>query len=345
MAIAYSSELFYACRDGDISNIKSLLSRTSTEDLNRLDPNGSSCLHVACASGRVEVVRLLLEYGAFRELKDANDRTAAYVAKTASIKKLFTRMEEDIAEHYGKIPSKQREWLFDKDTAIKFSRAIDFGRIKNRDIKRTVKKIERANIMPNDQSRTSKLYKHYLKSAIEQNDPNFLLKIYTIEGSFYRQLNEYITRGGKREVYKKLCGKWSGYYAGIIMKHPKLAVYYFTGQTFRGMEITLEELDRYKVGITLTNKAFQSTSKSRKVSMPFAHRQTPFMGTLPVILIYKISVPNSALDITSLSEFPDEQEVLIVPGSCFEVVNVIKNDTEYEIHLEQLKLKHDLYYY
>ncbi|CAF1128521.1 unnamed protein product [Rotaria sordida] len=335
-AATNSSELFRACRDGDVTTVERLLPLTSTDILNRLEPNGSSCLHVACANDHLEIVRLLLDYGSSRQIRDNNGHIPLDLVKTKEITELFPRPDAAAAERYGVNPTKQIEWLLGQDYAEALTRAIAWGCVKDRGIKKTVKKIKKAGILNDDESKESKLVKFYLNEAIEKNDPTFFLKIYTIEGPFFSNFNRYMTEGSRKQVYKKLCGKWSGYYTGAIMNNPALKCYRFSGITYRGMQITLKDFEKYKVGVALTNKAFQSTSKLRKIALHFAHREQPRLECVRIIIVYLIVDPKSGLDISSISEYPDEEEVLMVPGTCFKVTHVDKSGPVCEAHLRQL---------
>ncbi|CAF4604711.1 unnamed protein product [Rotaria sp. Silwood1] len=336
MSATNSSELFCACRDGDIAIVERLLPLTPPDVLNRLEPNGSSCLHVACANGHLEIVRLLLEYGSSRRTRDSNGHVPLDLVKKKEIAKLFPRSEEAAAQRYGINPMNQVEWLLDQDYAESLARAIAWGCIKDRGIKKTVKKIEKAGVLDYDESKESKLVKFYLNQAVEKNDPKFFLKIYTIEARFFSNFNLYMAEGSRKQVYEKLCGKWSGYYTGVIMKNPALQCYYYSGITYRGMQITLKDLEKYKVGVALTNKTFQSTSKLRKVAEHFAHREKPRLESVRIIIVYLIVDQKSGLDISSISEYPDEEEVLMVPGTCFKVVHVDKSGSVCEAQLRQL---------
>ncbi|CAF2782917.1 unnamed protein product [Rotaria sp. Silwood2] len=336
MTTTNSSELFRACHDGDVATVKRLLPLTSLDALNRLESNGSSCLHVACDNGHLEIVRLLLDYGSSRRIKDSKGHIPLDLVKTKEISELFPRPEEAAAERYGVNPMNQVEWLLDQDYAESLARAIAWGCIKDRGIKKAVKKMEQAGILDDNQSKENKLVRFYLNEAVEKNDPTFFLKIYTIEGPFFSDFNQYMAEGSRKKVYKKLCGKWSGYYIGVILKNPSLERYHFSGITYRGMQITLKDLEKYKIGFALTNKAFQSTSKLRKVAVHFARREKPRLESVRIIIVYSILDPKSGLDISSISEYPDEEEVLMVPGTCFKVVHVDKSGPEYEAHLRQL---------
>ncbi|CAF1258623.1 unnamed protein product [Adineta steineri] len=237
-------------------------------------------------------------------------------------------ISDDMAEPVVKVrrnypvdESEQAVWLFDKKYAPWLARAIERGCIKDRGVKKTVEKIETAKIIPNDQSEGTRLFRYYLNEAKEKNDAIFLLQAYTVECFFFRGLNKYMATGNPKKVYKKLCHKWSGYYTGLLMRNPAMKDYHYSGTTYRGMLITLEELEAYKLDAIFVNKAFQSTSKSHSTAVDFSTPIDPSKTTKKsVIIIYEIRNPTSALDIGRLSLYPEEEEVLMVPGCLFKVV-------------------------
>jgi hypothetical protein len=145
--------------------------------------------------------------------------------------------------------------------------------------------------------------------------------------------------GNSRQVFDKLCHKWTGYYTGFIVKNPAFEPYRFAGQTYRGMEITPVDFAEYKVAAALTNKSFQSTSRSWKIAKGFAYPSNPTPGRLHVMIIFTITDRRSALSIDQISEYQHEEEVLIVPGTLFIVTDVNLDDELYEIQLKQLEWK------
>lgn len=103
------------------------------------------------------------------------------------------------------------------------------------------------------------------------------------------------------------------------------------------MEITPSDYAQYQVGIVLTNKSFQSTSKSWKMAKSFACPKEPRAGRLPVIIVLTITDPRSGLSIEDISEYQREEEVVIVPGTLFMVEVINEKEVPYEIRLQQLK--------
>jgi hypothetical protein len=345
MAVSNVSEFYRACRDNNLAIVTRLLPSTSIPTLNSLEPNGSSCLHAASSSGNRDIIRLLLENGASRLIKDRDGRTPVDVAQTREVAEMFARLPEEVFQHYAVTATSDEpppDWLFGQDKAEAFSRAIQWGCVKDRGMKKTMKKIDKANVIhDSEESKEGKLLRYYFNEAREKDDPTFLLKAYTINGSFYNYFNKYMATGSSKEVYDKLCHGWSGCYTGAIMKNPKLDSYRFSGITYRGMVINRENLKQYERGVVLTNKAFQSTSKLPQVSLAFAQVREPTPEKVSVLIQYTIIDRRSALDIRTLSEFPEEEEVLMVPGSLFKVDYVNENVEPCQIFLRQLPWTHE----
>jgi hypothetical protein len=339
MASPTVSELYLACRNGDISTVQRLLPKTPRKILNRLEPNGSTCLHVASYSGHKEIVRLLLEKGACRRVINLYGCTPLDEAKNEEIIELFPRSQEAAKRRFSDNPAEQTEWHFGKGHAESYSRAIHWGCIKDRGIKQTVKKIEKARALEDDGEKSIQIVQDYMKDAVDTNDPILLLKAYTVESQFYKRLNYEMASGNSRQVFDKLCHKWTGYYTGFIVKNPAFEPYRFAGQTYRGMEITPVDFAEYKVAAALTNKSFQSTSRSWKIAKGFAYPSNPTPGRLHVMIIFTITDRRSALSIDQISEYQHEEEVLIVPGTLFIVTDVNLDDELYEIQLKQLEWK------
>jgi len=336
MATPIVTDLYLACRNGDIAVVERLLPLTPLKTLNRLEPNGGTCLHAASYHGHKEIVRLLLAYGASRRIINRYGCTPLDEAKTQEIADLFPRTAEASRKRFGDSPAQQTEWQFEDGYAEDFSRATHWNCVKDRGIKKTVKKLEKSQVLADDGDQAIKIVQSYFKEAKEANNPIYLLKAYTVESQFYKRLNQEMATGSRREVFEKLCRKWTGYYTGIIAKNPAFEPYRFTGQTYRGMQITPSDYAQYKLGVALANKSFQSTSKSWKIAKGFALPSNPAPGKLSVVITFTILDRRSALSIEEISEYQNEEEVLIVPGTLFIVENINQNEVPYEIELRQL---------
>ncbi len=106
-------------------------------------------------------------------------------------------------------------------------------------------------------------------------------------------------------------------FAAILINHPHLQPYYHTGTTYRGMNITLDDLKEYEKGKIVMTRSFLPTSKSQDVAEIFIKYDD--INHPPVMCIYKIIQQRSSLAIEEISLVSGEEEVLIIPFVVFEV--------------------------
>ena len=335
------SELYLACQRGDSKTVERLIRSIPINDLNKLESNGNTCLHTATYHGHEDIVRMLLENGACRRVINRCGRTALDKARTQQVADLFPRSREEADARFSHSPCQQPEWQFDNGNAEDFSRAFHWNCIKDRGIKKVYKKLQKSDLFKDykhdeNNLKSIAIVENYFKQAKDENDPIYFLRAYTVESPFYRHLNREMATGNRREVFEKLCKRWTGYYTGIILKNVAFDQYRYSGQTFRGMQITRSDLAQYQKNIVLANKAFQSTSKSWKIAKKFACPSDPIPGKISVMLIFTILDRRSALSIETISEYQNEEEVLLVPGTLFIVTNINQTVVPYEIDLLQL---------
>ncbi|CAF2766099.1 unnamed protein product [Rotaria sp. Silwood2] len=335
------SDLYLACCNGDIAVVERLLPVTPLKVLNYVEPDGNTCLHAASSRGYNNIITLLLRHGASRRVQDRNGRSPLEIARTGDVAKLFARPVEAAEKRFSASPAQQPEWQFENDRAESFSRAIHWGCIKDRGIKKTVEKIRKAGMLDNDGEESTGIVQDYFNNALQEKNPIYLLTAYTVENKFYKLLNREMATGNSRQVFEKLRGKWTGYYTGIIARNSAFDNFRFSGQTYRGMEITQSDFAQYKIGTALSNKSFQSTSKSWKIAKGFACPSQPRPGRLPVVIIFTITDRRSALSIDAISYYQNEEEVLVLPGTLFIVSNINQDEFPYEVELEQLEWKNE----
>ena len=184
---------------------------------------------------------------------------------------------------------------------------------------------------------------HYVNQFLETNDPKFLLKAYTVESDFYRILNRDLAEMVRHQYHIRTIVKLKmhipGAIAALISHSPTLEPLSFVGETFRGMLITKNDLDQYKVGSIIMIKSFVSTSKERDIAKGFAEKEKTRQGAdgrslrFRTVCHYSIRNSRSALAIESISNFPGEKEVVILPLNVFKVKSVKQNKEEFEIKL------------
>ncbi|CAF1069963.1 unnamed protein product [Rotaria sordida] len=87
-----ASQFYFACRNGDIDTVKQILPSIHYDQLNQLEPNGSTALHAATYFDHVDIVRLLLhEYSCQRNIQDHHDFMAYEKAQTDEMRQLYNR--------------------------------------------------------------------------------------------------------------------------------------------------------------------------------------------------------------------------------------------------------------
>ncbi|CAF1502310.1 unnamed protein product [Rotaria sordida] len=333
-----TSELYLACRNGDIDTVKRLLPSLTLHDINRMEPNGSTALHAASYYGHYDIVKLLLEMGAVRSIINKYDMTPADEAGTLEIKLLFRRRPEEAQARFIST-GHNVEWQKSaagravKIAAHNLAYCNPFENMTTA-YKSIVQAIELRD------SKDMNQIKYFLDKACETNDASYLLRAYTAETDFYRRLNirsaQLNARRGHPDpnLYLK---EWSLAYNAQLIKDPTFQRFHWTGKTYRGMIITEFELQLYnRVGNGIVNHAFLSTSKDREVALSFASSPSP--GEISVICVYTITQDWSALDIEKISEYPEEREVLIVPNMHFRITKFTKgNPIEVELQEENMQ--------
>lgn len=85
-----TSDFYNACAMNDISRIRYHLVRMTLGEINRIEPNGSTALHVACYHRNAGVVYLLLRHGAIGSMKNRHGRTAYEETNSSFIKQLLS---------------------------------------------------------------------------------------------------------------------------------------------------------------------------------------------------------------------------------------------------------------
>jgi hypothetical protein len=330
LQIMDASEFFYACSNGDLAIVQWLLPTFPLVEIDHLEPNGTTALHAACENGHTDIVRLLLEKGAARQLKNVFNSTPADVTANPEIKHLFERPLKEAQSRFTSCDVRTEWTLRDwGDAVVHHFTLYSIGQLPTIDDVA----LQVINAKELRDSEGMKRITEWMQQAREKGDSTYFLRAYTSSTIFYARLNLKLAQyANNQQMPTDL--PWYLALPKHLYRQDTLRQYDYVGDTYRGMILTRYDLDQYQVGETILNKAFLSTSTSRKVAEFFALSGTD-SGQKVILCTYKIKNNKVALDLSTFSEFPDEQEVLILPGFYFKVTDIISKDRYIEIELEQ----------
>ncbi|CAF0777143.1 unnamed protein product [Adineta steineri] len=358
-----ATSFYHACIVNDIKTVRQLLFRLESEELDAvIDSDGNTSLHVASHNGYADIVQLLLRRRASRTILNHAGRTAEQEAPNETIQKLFKAYfrlpPEPTAEgsHFVAETIEVEKWLDSYEYAYRIS-AQNQEYLKRWLIKvpfvKLVEELEENYIhqLTDLPSIFIETLKEYMEMAKEYESPIPLIKAYTEQQCFSTRLNADLAILGSDFRFQSFheIGEVFSYcdtetprnvgqyvYGAILINHHLLEPYRHAGQTFRGMNITQKDIDSYVTGSIILTRSFLSTSRSREVAEIYLNF-TDLDRRTPVLCIYIVKNARSSLNISSMSKFVDEEEVLIVPFTAFEVIAVHK-DTKAMFHD-----KHNLY--
>ncbi|CAF4174254.1 unnamed protein product, partial [Adineta steineri] len=200
----------------------------------------------------------------------------------------------------------------------------------------------------------------FTKAIEEQNYLKYFIQAYTFTDSFHRVLNKhlalYILHYFDAQSYSSTPAEYRlinclVHIVTLLINHPNVRQYKYKGVTYCGMLMSPNDLEPYRIGNYILNKSFVSTSKDPAVARMYAGSgQENVLGGLsnhhdssevPVILKFTIKQDDKGVDIKHMSMMGDEEEVLILPFSVFQVKDRIEygSNTDWpgliEIDLEQ----------
>lgn len=202
-----------------------------------------------------------------------------------------------------------------------------------------------------------KLEECFQDAIREQNYFIYFIKAYTMSGNFHNVLNKhlalyiidyfdpyaFLSRPGRFRLINCLA-----HITGLSINNPDLHQYRYTGIVYRGLVLSAKDYECYKIGNYILNRSFVSTSQNRLVAMMFSgfEHGNNFEETSTqrcVLFKYKIEQNTTGLDIERISSIEDENEVLILPFSLFQVKNrkeiysTKSSQILYEIDLDEIQ--------
>jgi hypothetical protein len=174
----------------------------------------------------------------------------------------------------------------------------------------------------------------YFKKACETENPEYLIKPYTVSGEFYVQINQALAKDKNLGIGMNFMDNFTGIYlyVGCLSNNKYLKKFRYGGRTYRGMQLNRKYFEtNYILNRKVMIRSFTSTSKLREVAEIFV---APSHLTEEVAVLCIFTIPeytaagryatdeNLALDISSISVIQDEDEVLILPHISFQISKI-----------------------
>ena len=328
-----TSEFYYACRNGLTGAVLEQLPKMTLIEIDQVQANGSTALHAASFYGHAEIVKLLLEKGASRSIRNRHQCLPCDEAGTPEMKALFVRASSDRFVNDELDPV---AWIKYDATADALTKNY---RLRQTGFRWTSKSIEhllthiKADMSDSKQERILT----FLNEA--QTDPMRLLQAYTVESNFYRNLNRDVaTMHVDQSTNVGLT-----YFIDFFYKYPALESLSYVGRVYRGMIISQDNLSEYSAGRKVLSKSFLSTSTNRSVAEGFIKRETSNRAAqrgsdiqMCALCILEITNRRTGLGIDIVSEYQDEKEVLVGPCTAFLITGVRRISSNYaEIDLRE----------
>jgi hypothetical protein len=326
------SNFYMACRNGEIDKVRKLLEKMTIDEIDQIEPNGSTALHAACFHGHIDIVKLLLEVGADRAIQNKYQCLPFDEAKNGQIKELFYRVPtaNRFVSNTGAI-----EWeLVDDDVLEKATeeRQIIKSIYDTTDVEKMFEKIEK-NYIDKELSNMNKIQniRRFFQKATKEKNPLWIIKAYTAETDFYKVLNTEIACGAARYQSERR------YIIALLSHHPMLNQLSFIGPSYRVIQMIYTDIEKYKVNYSLMTKSFLSSSIDRKIAELFLCQKESGQAQNPppvrtrvdgsiikswVMCIYHIKHQRSALHIENSSQYVNEGEILIMPYTVFQVKSI-----------------------
>ena len=189
----------------------------------------------------------------------------------------------------------------------------------------------------------------YFHRALLEEEPDYIISAYTICQQFSEVLNQDMARNAIHDLTNG-CSKFScdclystedstKSIISIFLRHQKFQELSFIGKTYRGIVIPKHILGHYKVDSCIITTTFLSTSKNPDVARMFCNSQGSNEAKHSFFCTFEILDKNrSAIDISTVSEFKQEQEVLILPYSAFLIEKIEQGQEITNIYLKQKRL-------
>ncbi|CAF3373366.1 unnamed protein product [Rotaria socialis] len=328
------SRFYLACQSGDIDIVKQMLTTMKLKEINRIEPNGSTALHAAASNGHFEIVELLLKNGCSTITTNKDEKTAAEECNDERICQLIQSSvaiidnEEQIndaipisnwVQIYENINNEDKSVLATKIMKLRLTTYLT-NQFKTNGANRLdyIRNLI-LSVLDKDSHKHSELLSR-LQDAKCCESPELLITAYVAESPFFRYINK-----NRDEVY----------FMELLIGLVQLQHRSFRGTAFRGISLNRADLDLYLWACHHPNSFIEtyninSASEICEIAKQFAkHYGHMEPDTIMALFIIHFSETcETAISVTDISLCPQEKEVLIMPGTFFQVISVEKSPSD-----------------
>ncbi|CAF3660424.1 unnamed protein product [Rotaria sp. Silwood1] len=366
--IGEASEFYWACRTGDYQKAKMIISNLTYDQLNQIEPNGSTALHAATYYNHLKIVELLLQHGCARTTLNRFGYTAFEEAQTDQMRSIFYRpssqrfMDENPSQSFELSSNSDEHDEMEDDTTNDWVKCHlnkkDAHEANFMDSIARAPVIMRKILQIRLEQESKELLKSFLDDNVKKTDPQYphVIELFE-EFKKNKKIMPLLTLyTAETPVVGALQNDCDSFAALLYLHLPELEDRAYKGLAYRGARMTNDELRAYQWalkqrGRVLETRTFQSMSKNEKVALRFANNKKYEKPISVLLSFYFPEVCRTAIDLTkisdrllNLSEFPEEEEVTLLPFTLFQVsaINVdATRKNQYRITLTNVPVKNN----
>ena len=363
--IGKASNFYWACRNGKYREAEQMVSKLNYEQLNQIEPNGSTALHAATHHNHVAIVKLLIEQGCARTTLNRFQHTAYEEIRSDEMRSLFLRptsqrfIDEDPSQSFA-LSSNSNENVKIQDGVPDswfkgYATKSDAHEAKFMNAIARAPLIMRKVLQNRLEDECNVLFEEFIVNVVCRTHPNHsrvhdLLSSFKKKKSIESLLAMYTL---ETPIYGALQNDCEAFTALIYMHLTELKDRAYKGYAYRGARMTNNDIEAYRWALkqdrrVLETRTFQSMSLDKEKALKFATPSNE--NPLAVLLIFHfpelcptaINLNKTSEKSAALSEFQDEQEVTLLPFTLFKVSDIKVGSsatTQYRITLQNVPVQ------